>query len=135
MTGMPAATAFLIDGLSADASGIETMKSGRLLVDGGVDQLGHCDHVKCFRSAVVDSDARVLGARDDPVLDHGPERIVGLSVAHDDDVDTVGGDRRRRDGYRGYERRRCGDGRFDQAFHAISSVMGEIALHEPRNPD
>jgi hypothetical protein len=50
-------------------------------------------------------------------------------------VDILGGDRWRRDGGRGYEGRRCDDGRFDQAFHAISSVMGEIALHEPRNPD
>jgi hypothetical protein len=37
-------------------------------------------------------------------------------VADDDDVDVVCGDRWRRDGGRGYERRRCDDGRLIKRF-------------------
>ena len=132
---MPAATAFLIDGPSADASGMETTSSSWILVDCGVDQLRHGDHVEGLGSAVLDADAGVLGAGDDAVLDHRPERIVGLAVRDDNDADVVGGDGRRREGRSDDECRRRSDGRFDQAFHAISSFMGDIALRKAPSPD
>ena len=132
---MPAATAFLIDGPSADASGMETTSSGRILVHRGVDQLGHRDHVEGLGGAVLDADAGLLAGGDDSVFDHRPEGIVGLAVRDDNDADVVGGDGRRREGRSDDECRRRGDGRFDQAFHAISSFMGDIALRKAPSPD
>ena len=128
---MPAAAAFLIDGPSADASGMETTKSVRLLVDCSVDQLRHGDHVEGLRSAVIGGDAGLLGGGDHSVFDHGPEGIVRLSMGHDNDVRSLG--RNRRGGAcDGGDRGGRGDGQFDYAFHAVSSFMGDIAPNARR---
>ena len=56
---MPAATAFSIDGPSADGVRDRDDQAGRLLVDGGVDQLAHRHHVECFRRAIIDLDVQI----------------------------------------------------------------------------
>ena len=49
---------------------------------GGVDDLRHLHHVEGIRRAILDRDAEILGGLVDAVLDHRPERIGGLAVAH-----------------------------------------------------
>ena len=83
---MPAATAFLIDAPSAEASGIETIRPAGFWFDGRVDELAHRHHVEGFGRAVIDLHLHVLAGRLDAVLHHRPERIVGLAVADHDDA-------------------------------------------------
>ena len=93
ITGMPAATAFWIDGPSAGRVGDRDDQAGRLLVHGRVDELAHGDHVEGLGRAVIDLDLHVLAGRGDAVLHHRPERVVGLAVADDDDAAGPAGPR------------------------------------------
>ena len=68
-------------------------QAGGLLVDGRVDELAHRDHVEGFGRAVIDLHLHVLAGGGDAVLDHRPERIVGLAVGDDDDRGHSAGQR------------------------------------------
>ena len=83
ITGMPAATAFWIDGPRAVASGIETTRPAGFLRHGGVDELGHRGMSNVSGAAVLDLDAHVLAGLVDAVLEDRPERVGGLAVGHD----------------------------------------------------
>jgi hypothetical protein len=61
-------------------------EAGGLLVHGRIDELAHSHHVEGLWRPVVDLDLHVLACRRHAVLDHGPERVVGLSVADHDDA-------------------------------------------------
>ena len=74
ITGMPAATAFLIESPSASASGIETTRPSGCEATAASISCAICTMSKVSGRLVLDRDAEILGGLVDAVLDHRPER-------------------------------------------------------------